>query len=917
MFATVFVVAQPADLAPSEDIQEGEGLQGRPGSSLGGRPGSTVTPSAPPTPDLVRVMLLRVYFNDYAATSRFTQAEVQGLFDNEMDQLWQDTSYGHIGIDAQVTALYQLPDNRADYVTDCPGEGWPACPTDNGNPPPSGTVLSGDISSGAEFNSIFTDAIDNVPAGLDWSPLDAIMVQMAETSAAQFYRGLGGTCNLPQGPGGSVANVGCAAYSENPSENINQVWGRWAHEIGHTLQQGGPPHPSNYNSEFDLMDSNYPGQTGVFEKQAGVAFPGWLDPYKYLEFDPEGGGGIANIWAMEYDPDTMPNVQAVKAKITDSLYYLISVRRRILGDDLNGGFTPFGIPDEGVLIERVVEGGDPWITGNPWVTVQGKGGNRNALWHEGDVYTNSGDGFRVRVNQSLDPDGDNYRVIIDYDKAAIQPDVAMEPWRSPPGNTWETTDIWIDSPVNGYGTYLYGTWPDVDGNDVPRLNGDPPAVGLVNRVGVRVRNIGTDDATDIVVHVEVTDPLGVGIAGSNGFVEIGSVDSTDFPSLARIIKGDYTDVYVEWIPDVDVSEVEIADGLFHYHSCLRVIIDHVPGEFIFGNQDGDEEQENIDKFAYVPPEQGGAGAPFDSVLTLRNDDMMYDKSFRLIYDEDFPSGWSFEINGGVHELTLVPNEVRDIPVQISPVGPSPLLGSEFSMEVLAVSRKILVNDLDATDWHVEFEVLGGVVFNARVMRMTDIVAITELTPTGVHVTGQLVIADYPMFYDPLNPFRVSLVGVDINEDFIPDAIVTVDVDSDGNFEAELPLPDSRIEEVVVLFVGTEDLAPVGTRFLPLQTEVNATLRVTPRTLNLKSNGRWVTARLTFSQDVAGTVIPSSLELEGIGADRVKVLDNRTLLMKFSREALIALLSPGDVTVCVSGELTDGQTFSAYDTIRVI
>jgi len=65
------------------------------------------------------------------------------------------------------------------------------------------------------------------------------------------------------------------------------------------------------------------------------------------------------------------------------------------------------------------------------------------------------------------------------------------------------------------------------------------------------------------------------------------------------------------------------------------------------------------------------------------------------------------------------------------------------------------------------------------------------------------------------------------------------------------------------------------------------------------------------------VIPSSVELEGIAADRVKVLDDRTLQVKFSREALTALLSPGMVTLCVSGELTDGRTFEAYDTIRVI
>ena len=34
------------------------------------------------------------------------------------------------------------------------------------------------------------------------------------------------------------------------------------------------------------MDSNYPGQTGVFEKQANLDFPGWLPETKYQVFTP-------------------------------------------------------------------------------------------------------------------------------------------------------------------------------------------------------------------------------------------------------------------------------------------------------------------------------------------------------------------------------------------------------------------------------------------------------------------------------------------------------------------------------------------------------------------------------------------------------------------------------------------------------
>ena len=50
-----------------------------------------------------KVMVLRVYFQDYAATSRYTQVQVQGFFSN-LDTLWQNTSYTKINVNAVVSA---------------------------------------------------------------------------------------------------------------------------------------------------------------------------------------------------------------------------------------------------------------------------------------------------------------------------------------------------------------------------------------------------------------------------------------------------------------------------------------------------------------------------------------------------------------------------------------------------------------------------------------------------------------------------------------------------------------------------------------------------------------------------------------------------------------------------------------------
>jgi len=175
--------------------------------------------AAGPVTGTRNVMVLRVYFNDYTATSRYSRTEVEGFYNNNLNTLWKNTSYGNIDIQSEVSNLYQLPDNRSSYIDD---------------------FSDGDLSNGGKFLKVLEDAIGASPSGLDWSNVDAVNVVMAETSVTQFHRGQADTCNLPMGPGGSDKSVGCAIFSENPSTNDNQVWGRWAHEIGHTLQEGGP-----------------------------------------------------------------------------------------------------------------------------------------------------------------------------------------------------------------------------------------------------------------------------------------------------------------------------------------------------------------------------------------------------------------------------------------------------------------------------------------------------------------------------------------------------------------------------------------------------------------------------------------------------------------------------------------------------
>ena len=106
---------------------------------------------------------------------------------------------------------------------------------------------------------------------------------------------MGATASVP--PGGSLS-LPVSIVGEDPGEGTVSAWGRMAHEIGHELQVAGPPHPSDYNSHFEQMDGEYPAQTGVFERESNMGFPGWLPAGKYAivkspgsrENHPLGGG---------------------------------------------------------------------------------------------------------------------------------------------------------------------------------------------------------------------------------------------------------------------------------------------------------------------------------------------------------------------------------------------------------------------------------------------------------------------------------------------------------------------------------------------------------------------------------------------------------------------------------------------------
>lgn len=116
--------------------------------------------------------------------------------------------------------------------------------------------------------------------------------------------------------------------------------------------------------------------------------------------------------------------------------------------------------------------------------------------------------------------------------------------------------------------------------------------------------------------------------------------------------------------------------------------------------------------------------------------------------------------------------------------------------------------------------------------------------------------------------------------------------------------------------------------------VEGSLKVTPRTLNLKSKGQWVTVRLTLPPGYpAETVDAGSLRLSltstELGPDGtprqsirhqsgpLQVTRDDGLMVKFNRSDLRTIVFPGEASLTLTGTFLDGTRFAATGTIAVI
>lgn len=102
--------------------------------------------------------------------------------------------------------------------------------------------------------------------------------------------------------------------------------------------------------------------------------------------------------------------------------------------------------------------------------------------------------------------------------------------------------------------------------------------------------------------------------------------------------------------------------------------------------------------------------------------------------------------------------------------------------------------------------------------------------------------------------------------------------------------------------------------------------ITPKTLNLKSNGRWMTCKIELPNNMdASDIVVSTVRISDINGNSVNIPAEShptgggkgVLMVKFDRSEVEDACIPGDATIAVIGEHADGTVLGGKDEIRII
>ena len=267
--------------------------------------------------------------------------------------------------------------------------------------------------------------------------------------------------------------------------------------------------------------------------------------------------------------DMGPNrIHLLELKVAAGMSYFVEVRRKKAGVVFDQQL-PFAGPEGRVLVTRFAESATFTNTFERPTMLFG-------VLKAGESAVDAARLLRIEAAAVISADPLVYRVVVHWNEEPPPDpngkfDLRITPWST---ETWETPDIWINSPLNDNGPVpLYDSHEPGD-ETRPTLNGDKPWIHHKNTIFARISNTGVQGVSDVYVTAYVTSPPGI---GDNGSWQ--TLKSVKVPSIAA---NAVQIVEFVWQPELDK------------HTCISVAVMPQQGEIEPRNNRAQENVANFD-----------------------------------------------------------------------------------------------------------------------------------------------------------------------------------------------------------------------------------------------------------------------------------------------------------------------------------
>ncbi|WP_411139368.1 IPT/TIG domain-containing protein [Streptomyces sp. C10] len=366
-------------------------------------------------------------------------------------------------------------------------------------------------------------------------------------------------------------------------------WGRKAHEMGHWLEM------QDIYEEWHDDGTFTPGTAAPWcmggNHDKGPLFSGY-QIHEHMRFYNTGvpnANVVERVWSptatelnetfdiVAHDASedtTSARIHLLKLVVAKGLVYFVEVRQKP-GSVIFDQNIPAANPEQGlVVVTRATQG----------TTISNTQERPIMLFGALDVGQQVVDAARrltIKVEAKVRDRPLTYRVRLHWNQPvtgdpAGQFDLSITPWST---DTWETVDIWVDSPRNNGATQRYEFHEPGD-ESKPILNGDRPWVHHPNKIYARVRNTGVVDVNDVFVTFYVNSPPGIGDNGN--WFPIGTKHVPVIPKPDPAVPGSGEAIVEhDWIPERTA------------HTCIKVAVLPQTGEIEVNNNLA---QENVAVF---------------------------------------------------------------------------------------------------------------------------------------------------------------------------------------------------------------------------------------------------------------------------------------------------------------------------------